>query len=209
MSRPAHHFGDGVLDLDAGIDLDEIEFAGIGIDAEFDRAGAHIIGPRGRSSAPPRTRPGGLQRRDRARARARLLSGCGAGSSSRAQRDAPDCRACRPESAPRHGGRGAPIFRDRPRPCRRRPWPRAWRCTTASSKLVLAFDWAHAAAAAAPGRLEHHADSRSRAPGASLRLGSSGKGGVAGITGTPQRHRQIARLDLVAEIAHGLRATGR
>ena len=36
--------GDGVLDLDARIDLDEIELAGIGIHQELDRAGADIVG---------------------------------------------------------------------------------------------------------------------------------------------------------------------
>ena len=46
MSRPRHDFGDGMLDLDARIDLDEVEFAGIGIEQEFDRAGADIIGAR-------------------------------------------------------------------------------------------------------------------------------------------------------------------
>jgi hypothetical protein len=32
-----------MLDLDAGIDLDEIEFSGIDIEQEFDGAGADII----------------------------------------------------------------------------------------------------------------------------------------------------------------------
>ncbi len=36
--------GDRVLDLDARIDLDEVEFAGIGIHQELDRAGADIAG---------------------------------------------------------------------------------------------------------------------------------------------------------------------
>ena len=36
--------GDGVLDLDARIDLDEVELAGVGIHQELDRAGADIVG---------------------------------------------------------------------------------------------------------------------------------------------------------------------
>ena len=37
-------FGDGVFDLDARVDFDEVEFAGFGIDEEFDRAGVVIAG---------------------------------------------------------------------------------------------------------------------------------------------------------------------
>ena len=39
-----HLLGDRVLDLDARIDLDEVELAGIGIHQELDRAGADIVG---------------------------------------------------------------------------------------------------------------------------------------------------------------------
>jgi len=38
-----HDLGDGVLDLDARIDLDEVELAGVGIHQIFDRAGADIV----------------------------------------------------------------------------------------------------------------------------------------------------------------------
>ncbi len=38
-----HLLGDGVLDLDARIDLDEVEFAGVGIHQELDGAGAGIV----------------------------------------------------------------------------------------------------------------------------------------------------------------------
>lgn len=38
-----HDFGDGMLHLNAWIDLDEVELAGIGIHQIFDRAGADII----------------------------------------------------------------------------------------------------------------------------------------------------------------------
>ena len=43
------HLGDGVLDLDARIDLDEVELAGVGIHQELDRAGADDSWWRGRS----------------------------------------------------------------------------------------------------------------------------------------------------------------
>ena len=39
---PGHALGDGVLDLDARIDLDEIELAGVGILQELDRAGGAV-----------------------------------------------------------------------------------------------------------------------------------------------------------------------
>jgi hypothetical protein len=42
-----HLLGDGVLDLDARIDLDEVELAGVGIHQELDRAGADIVGGMG------------------------------------------------------------------------------------------------------------------------------------------------------------------
>src|SRR5690606_15688666 len=38
-----HRLGDGVLDLNARIDLDEIELAGVGILQELDRAGVEIV----------------------------------------------------------------------------------------------------------------------------------------------------------------------
>ena len=44
-----HDLGHGVLDLDARVDLDEVEGAGVGIHQELDRAGADIVRWRGRS----------------------------------------------------------------------------------------------------------------------------------------------------------------
>ena len=44
MSIPVTLLGDGVLDLDARIDLDEIEGAGIGIHQEFDRTRTKVVG---------------------------------------------------------------------------------------------------------------------------------------------------------------------
>ena len=39
-----HHFGDGVLHLNARIDFDEEEFAGVGVDQEFDGARVVVAG---------------------------------------------------------------------------------------------------------------------------------------------------------------------
>ena len=41
---PGDLFGDGVLDLDAWVDLDEIEPAGVGVDEELDRPGILVAG---------------------------------------------------------------------------------------------------------------------------------------------------------------------
>ena len=44
--------GDGVLDLDARVDLDEVELAGVGVDQELDGAGVVVADVRGRSRRP-------------------------------------------------------------------------------------------------------------------------------------------------------------
>ncbi len=117
--------GDRMLDLDARIDLDEVELVGVGIHQELDRAGAAIVG----GVAEPQRRLGQLlahlRRRDRAPARARPPSGCAAAPSSRARTDAPDCRGRRREAALRRAGPARSAFRDTSRPCRTPPWPRA------------------------------------------------------------------------------------
>ena len=120
-----HLLGDGVLDLDARIDLDEVEFSAVGVLQELHRAGAEIVGGRGDLQRIAAELLALLLRRGTAPARARRPSGGGAGSCSRARRDARGCRGGRRGSAPRRGGRARPAFRDRPRPCRRRPSPRA------------------------------------------------------------------------------------
>ena len=123
-----HLLGDGVLDLDARIDLDEVELAGVGIHQEFDGAGADDSWSRWAIATRVAAQLAALRpRRDRAPARARRPSGGAAGPSSRARTGGRRCRGGRRGSAPRRGGRARPASRDRPRPCRRRPWPRAWR----------------------------------------------------------------------------------
>ena len=49
-----HRFGDRMLDLQAGVDLEEVEFLARGIVDELDRAGRAIVRPRGRDRPPPR-----------------------------------------------------------------------------------------------------------------------------------------------------------
>ena len=120
-----HLLGDGVLDLDARIDLDEIELAGVGIHQELDGAGPGIVRGVGDGDGVRGKLLRAARRRDRGRARARRPSGGGAAPCSRARRGGRSSRACRRGSAPRHGGRARPASRDRPRRGRRRPWPRA------------------------------------------------------------------------------------
>ena len=66
-----HDLRHRMLDLDARIDLDEIKFAGVGVDQEFDGSGADIFRSRGRSSAPLRKGRRESRHRDRAPARVR------------------------------------------------------------------------------------------------------------------------------------------
>ena len=120
-----HRLGDGVLDLDARIDLDEVEAPRRGVLQELHRAGADVVGGRGDLQRIAAKLVALRLRRGTAQARAPPPSGGGAGWSSRARRGARGCRACRRAPAPRCGGRARPAFRDTPRPCRRRPSPRA------------------------------------------------------------------------------------
>ena len=63
-------FGDGVLDLDARIDLDEVELAGVGVLQEFDGAGGEIVRGAADLRAPPRRAPRAARRSEKARRRA-------------------------------------------------------------------------------------------------------------------------------------------
>ena len=93
--------GDGVLDLDARIDLDEVERAGLDIDQEFDRSGVlipDVAAERDRGVADGLSgRPG----RGCVPARSRRSSGAGAEPSSRVRKGGRGCRAGRPGSGPR------------------------------------------------------------------------------------------------------------
>jgi hypothetical protein len=96
--------GHGVLDLDAGIDLDEVEGAGVAVHQELDGAGAFVVGVAGDLQAELAE----LSRwawSGRGRGRVRRPSGCGAGPSSRAPTGGRARRICRRGSGPRRGGR--------------------------------------------------------------------------------------------------------
>ena len=126
--------------LDARIRLRvKQNFSGIGIEQEFDRPCAHIIGAPGDLERGLRTTPGALRDpadRARVRARSRFLV-AGAGSNSRARYRSPERRGRSPNicrfDMP---GTALAAFPDRLRPCRRRPWPRAGRVKTASSSAA-------------------------------------------------------------------------
>ena len=122
-----HDLGHGVLDLDARVDLDEVEGAGVGIHQELDRAGADIVG--GAADLERRLAQGRaalLVEIGGGRALDHLLVAALDGAVALEQVDQVAV-ACRPGAGPRRGARAGPASRDRPRPCRRRPWPRAGR----------------------------------------------------------------------------------
>ena len=130
------HLGHRVLDLDARVDLDEVELV-----RAPGRRGTRRCRPRG--SATDRAERGRRRRRCRARrsrgsvdrsARSRPLSGAAAAPSSRAPRDGPGCRGRRRAPAPRCAWRGRCSARGTPRAARTRR--AASRC--ASVKLAVA-----------------------------------------------------------------------
>ena len=124
------HLRHRMLDLDAGVHLDEVEVARR-IDDELDRAGVGVLG--GADQPDGRLADGRRGSGDRAAGRdsPRPASGAAAASSNRARRGGPRCRACRRASALRRGGDARCIFPGRCRRCRRpprpRPGPAGWR----------------------------------------------------------------------------------
>ncbi len=107
-------------------------------------------------------------------------------------------------SAPRRAARGAPASRGTPRRCRTPPSPRDARRPPSRPVAIASSIDAHAAAAAAPARLEHHRVADACARGARLprvvgrQRRRRGHDRHAGAT------REVARRDLVAEAAHHL-----
>ena len=197
--------GDGVLDLDARVDLDEVEAPAVGVLQELHRAGVARSARRGRSSS----------------AAAHSAARCASSRNTAGARSTTFwLRRCTVQSR---------SYR-----CTRLPWlsPRictsTWRARRTSfsrytsslpkaacasrratrqhlGELRVALDHAHAAPAPAPARLEHHrvADAlRQRAAAARSR----GSGAGRGHHGHARRDRKVARRDLVAEHAHGVRA---
>ena len=127
-SMSVMHLGDGMLDLDAGVHLDEIEVAVL--KEKFDGADAeifHVPHRLGAGLADPGARGGG---REPARGLLPRPSGGGAAASSRARRDGSRRRGRRRAPGSRCGAASAGIFRDRPRRRRTPTWPR-WRRSTA------------------------------------------------------------------------------
>ena len=186
-----HLLGDGVLDLDARIDLDEVELAGVGIHQELDGAGAGIVRGVGDGDG-----VGGklLALRGVEIGRGRALDDLLVAALDRAVAlEEVDDRAVlvgedlhldmagaldqllEIDLVLAEGGLGLA--------------PRRRRCRGASARLVA--DDAHAAAAAAPRRLEHQRVADLRGELRHLGRCRRGSGSVAGITGTPT---ETARL---------------
>ena len=61
-SMPGDHLRHRVLDLDAGVDLDEVEMA-VAVDDELDGAGVGVVGGLDQADGGRRTSPGGRRRR--------------------------------------------------------------------------------------------------------------------------------------------------
>ena len=195
--------GHGVLDLDARIDLDEVELAGVGIHQELDRAGADVI-----------RRPGDLQRMAAQFGALRFVE-IGRGGALDDLLVAPLDRAVAFEQV--HGvaaGVAEHLHLDVARPLDELL---QIDLVLAEGGLRLALglhylarqvrfraDGAHAAAAAAPGRLQHHriAD-LGRHPGNRRRIVGQGFG--RRYDGDAYLDRQVAGGDLVAQPAHRLR----
>ena len=98
---PGHHLGHAVLDLHAGVHLEEEVLAVLeqALDRARRRCSRRRPPPRWRSCRSARAAP----RRPPAPAPPRSASGGGAGASSRARRGGSRCRACRPAPGPRRG----------------------------------------------------------------------------------------------------------
>ena len=77
--------GDGVLDLDPRVHLDEHVLAALGVDQELDRSGVDVADLAGEADGVCAQRLAQSRDRGPARARARSASGGGAGPSSRAR----------------------------------------------------------------------------------------------------------------------------
>ena len=123
-----HLLGDGVLDLDARVHLDEDDLAGAGarrLEEELHRAGVLVADrPRERDGVAVERVPDG-RGRGSARARSRSPSGDGAAPSSRARTGARSRPSRRRGSAPRRGAAAARPARGTRGRRRRRSPPRA------------------------------------------------------------------------------------
>ena len=166
------HFGDGVLHLDARVHLDEEPLSGVGIDEKLDGAGVVVAGGLSRAARRRRRARCGPSDRDRRPARLRRPSGGGAARSNRARRGGRCCRGGRRGSALRCAWRGECTSRGTPRRCQRRA-PASRRASSSSAcEIAGLVDDAHAASAAAEGRLD---DQRKADSLRDLRAASAGR----------------------------------
>ena len=195
--EPRHQLGDRVLDLEAGVHLQEVGLAGVGVEQELHGAGVDVVRPRGASAtaafgdAAPAWR-----RRWSGPAPPPAPSGGGAGWSSRARRGAARCRGRRRSPAPRCGGRARRT--SRPGSCRRRTptAPRAWRRRRPRRSPRRADD-AHALAAATGRGLDQDVRGSRRRPRPSRHDRHAG------------RHGDLAGGVLAAHLLHHARRRGR
>ena len=126
-----HLLGDAVLDLDARVDLEEVEGAVARIDDELDGAGRTIARRRAQPHGGVVERRAGSRPTAPAAASPRRPSGCAAAASSRAARARAPARARRRRSAPRRGGPGRRTSRGSCRACLK--WLSARRATAANA----------------------------------------------------------------------------
>ena len=146
---PGHRLGDGVLDLEPGVHLEEAPRP-VGVEEELRRADPLVRRPRARSRAPPcprRSLAGGSPHPERALPR--RSSDAVAGASSRARRGARRSRGRRAAPAPRRDARRSSAVPGTPGRRRRPPRPRARAAASASGRSASVVDGAHPAAAAA------------------------------------------------------------
>ena len=201
--EPGDDLGHRMLDLDARIDLDEVEFAGVGVDQEFDRAGADIFGRAAdlqRRLAEPLAR--GLVEIGRRRALDHLL--VAALDRTVALEEMHEIAMRIAEDLHLDMARAAHQLFEIDLILAEGVLGLALGAQHGVDELVLALDRSHAAPAAAPGGLEHD------------RIADLGGEALDLLRVVRQRRRRrhdrraegdrdVARRDLVAEIAHRLR----
>ena len=119
-----HHFGDGVLDLEARIDLQKV--VGIAAHDEFDRADPAIIQTFAEPHRVGRPSCREAPREDWRQGLPRSPSGDAAAANIRARTDEPRCLGRRRRSALRYGVHARSAFRRSARDSRTNFSPRAW-----------------------------------------------------------------------------------
>ena len=145
--------GHAVLDLEPGVDLEEVERAVRGAE-ELGRRGVPEAGRRGDPDGHARAGRGARRRSGRAPAPPRRASGGGAGASSRAPRSRRPGPSRRRAAGPRCGGPGRSPARGRPTRHRMPTRPRADPPASAAGSSAARRDPAHAPAATAGRRLD-------------------------------------------------------